>query len=522
MTRWWSRGLWRLGAVLLLALVAGGAGSGVALAHSMSPAGVVSVAATLGDRELTVTMSLPVGGTGAMPVAVAAQGSAPDEMLRIQAVPGTGGGTATSETTVRSGPSQRSARAVLQIDRTGPWQIVVSDGPDTARLPLTLNAAVVPGWVWAVRGGLAGAVIFTIAAFAMLARRRARVAVGLGGVAVAGATVAVTAALLSSSVPPASPGAGGFIGADAQPPTQSSMPGMDMPGMDMPGMDMPGMDMPGMDMPGMDMPAPGTGGMAMGPGAGMMGGAVVLGLRSAPTAPAAGQPMQLGLDLTDGSTGAPVDDLAVHDDALIHLVVISPQRQLWHVHPVRTAPGHYSVGLTPSGPGRYGVFAELERADGGHQVVRSAFTVAGAGQPGTPEPAGPGPRDVAGMAVDATVGSPVAGQPSRVSLAFTDHGAPVRNLQAWLGMAGHLMILGPTPAGPAAARGEFDPSDPALSFAHVHDMDPPTAAGYGPTIGFSYAFPRPGRYQLWAQVVHDWQLVTVPITVDVAAAPAAG
>jgi hypothetical protein len=53
-------------------------------------------------------------------------------------------------------------------------------------------------------------------------------------------------------------------------------------------------------------------------------------------------------------------------------------------------------------------------------------------------------------------------------------------------------------------------------------MDPPTAAGYGPTIGFSYAFPRPGRYQLWAQVVHDWQLVTVPITVDVAAAPAAG
>jgi hypothetical protein len=44
------------------------------------------------------------------------------------------------------------------------------------------------------------------------------------------------------------------------------------------------------------------------------------------------------------------------------------------------------------------------------------------------------------MTVDATVGSPVAGQPGRVSLAFADHGAPVRNLQAWLGMAGHLMV----------------------------------------------------------------------------------
>ena len=502
MTRWRGREVRRLGAVLLLALVAWGAGGGVALAHSMSPAGVVSVAATLGDRELTVTMYLPAGGTGAMPVAVAAQGSAPDARLRIQAVPGTDGGTATSETTVRTGPSQRSARAVLQIDRAGPWQIVVSDGADIARLPLTLNAAVVPGWVWAVRGGLAVAVVFTIAAFAMLARRRSRLAVGLGGVAIAGATVVVTAALLSGSVPAASPGSGGFVGASAQPPAHSSMPGTAMPGIDMPG--------------------PGADGTAMGAGAGMTDGAVVLGLQSAPAAPVAGQLMRLGLDLTDGSNGAPVDDLAVHDDALIHLAVIGPQRQLWHLHPVRTAPGHYSVGLTPSGPGRYGVFAEMDRADGGHQVVRSAFTVAGAGQPGAPEPAAPGLRDVGGMTVDATVGSPVAGQPGRVSLAFTDHGAPVRNLQAWLGMAGHLMILGPTPSGPDAAGVAFDPSDPALSFAHVHDMDPPTAAGYGPTVGFTYAFPRPGRYQLWAQVQRDWQLVTVPITVDVAAAPAAG
>ncbi|MFC4942871.1 hypothetical protein [Pseudonocardia sp. GCM10023141] len=482
-----------------MALVAWGAGSGVAMAHSTAAAGVVDMAATLGERELTVTISLPSGGTGALPIAVTTRGSAPEATMRVQAVPGATGDRATSEASVRIGPAQRSASTVLQIDRPGPWQIVLSDGAHVARLPLTLDAATAAGWVWAVRGGLAAAVIFAVAALVLRARRRPRWAVGLGGVAVAGVAVVVTAALLGGSTPAASPGAGGFIGAT----DPAAMPGMDMAGMGHNGMVMTSPAMSAGDMSAADM----------------AGGAVVLGLRP-DTPPVAGQAMQLGLDLTDGSTGNPVDDLAVHDDALIHLAVIGPDRRLWHVHPVRTAPGRYTVELTPSGPGRYGVFAELERSGGGHQVVRSAFTVEGTAGAAAPGSAGAGRRDVAGMTVDTTVASPVAGRPSRIALTFTDAGAPV-GLQAWLGMAGHLMILGPTPAGPGAADAALDPADPTLAFAHVHDMTPPTATGYGPTTTFTYAFPRAGRYQLWAQVQRDWQLVTVPITVDVTAAPTA-
>jgi hypothetical protein len=85
----------------------------------------------------------------------------------------------------------------------------------------------------------------------------------------------------------------------------------------------------------------------------------------------------------------------------------------------------------------------------------------------------------------------------------------VRDLQAWLGMGGHLLVLGPS-AGPT----DPDPTDPATSFAHLHSVD-----GYGPNIGFTCAFPAGGRYQLWAQVQRDWQLVTIPITVDVAPMP---
>ena len=111
----------------------------------------------------------------------------------------------------------------------------------------------------------------------------------------------------------------------------------------------------------------------------------------------------------------------------------------------------------------------------------------------------------------------MAGRPTRVSVTFTPGGdGPVTDLQGWLGMAGHLMMLGPGLAGVP------DPSDPASAFGHIHDMSPAGPAGtYGPEVGFDCTFPRAGRYELWVQVQRDWQIVTVPVTVDVAPGPAA-
>lgn len=241
-------------------------------------------------------------------------------------------------------------------------------------------------------------------------------------------------------------------------------------------------------------------------------GAVVLGARTEPAAPVAGAPLDLLLDLTDGSTGAVVDDLTIHDEALVHLVVVGPGGQLAHVHPVRTAPGRYAVRVVPAAGGRYGVFAEMERAgEGGHQVARTVFDVGGPAPAAAPPAPGPGPREAAGLQVDVAVPDAVAGRPTRVALAFSRGGAPVRDLQPWLGMGGHLLMLGP------GAAGFPDPADPASAFGHVHDMAAAGPGGrYGPTIGFDYTFPRAGRYQLWAQVQRDGRIVTVPVTLDVA------
>jgi hypothetical protein len=453
-------------------------GAAPAFAHGGEPPGVVSVAQTLGPHELTVTMYLPADGAGPMPVRIVTQGTALDAPMLLRAVPSTGpgAGTPTSRAVVTPGAGAATT-STLQIDRPGAWEVVLIGRSDAvARIPISVPApAPTPLWAWLVRVGLVVAAVGAIGAAAVWSRRR-RVAAGLGATAVVGAAMAATAAVLSSSVvAPASV-------APAHAHGDTAMAGMDMAGTDMAD-------------------------AAVTPGS--AGGAVVV---SPSAARAADGSVEVGLRVTDGASGAPVDDLVVHDDALMHLAVIGPGSRLWHVHPVRVAPGRFAVRLPLPGPGRYGMFAEVVRASGGHQLARSAFTLDGA--PTAPEPSatgGSGPREVAGMRVDVSVGRPVAGVASRVGLAFSENGQPVRDLQAWLGMGGHLMVLGP--AGAAAAP---DPVDPAVSFAHVHDVDPPVQYGYGPDIGFTYAFPTGGRYQLWAQVQRDWRLITIPITVDVA------
>ena len=233
-----------------------------------------------------------------------------------------------------------------------------------------------------------------------------------------------------------------------------------------------------------------------------------------PARPRAGEPVTLRIGLVDGSTGRPVDDLVAHHAALAHLVVTSEDGAYFrHLHPIRPGPGRLEVRLEPDRPGRYVAYVELERADSGSQLVRAEFVVAGA-----PASSAPTMPDVAaGGAVGSSLAAarastspeqPVAGRPTTIEL-DTGH----TDLQPWLGMAGHLIVRDTT--------GEF--------FGHVHEttsmsvlpvgVQAPdeTVAAYGPTLRFTFNFPRPGRYRAWVQYARDFRVVTVPLTVTVAA-----
>ncbi|HEX6344908.1 MAG TPA: hypothetical protein VFZ92_27895 [Umezawaea sp.] len=443
-------------AILVILCAVGFAWGGTvpALADGAPGAGDIQVAQTMGDRELTVVLRRvePVPGPVHVDVVTHVGSPAGDLRLRLSR-----DGTAVSETTVRLTAEPGFHTGTLRVDGPGPWELALDDGQRVATIPFVVPARVMSPPQNAAYGGFVAAGALMLVTLVVALRRGGVAAFAPAAGVVAALAVAVTAALLSSSVPP--------------PPA----PGSDLD-------------------PTVDN--------VTDPYANARAAAVD---HSRPpvnlVATAVGDDLRLAL--TDGSTGRPVDDLLVHDNALAHLGVVSPSGKLWHLHPVRVGPGDYRAKLVAPEPGRYAVAVEIARRGGGRQLLRTtaALTASGTAVPATED-------------VDLDRRIAAAGSPSTVTARF---GAD--DLQPWLGMLGHMVVVGPVTGEVADAP----------VWAHVHAMTPPapgmpdepdeSVAAFGPDVPFTYTFPLPGRYLVWVQAERGYAVRTVPAVVDV---PAAG
>ncbi|WP_326956214.1 hypothetical protein [Amycolatopsis sp. NBC_01286] len=450
--------------LLLLALLGITLGTGTARADGAPTGADVQVAQTLGARELTVIIRRVDTTPSPLRVDVVThRGTAPGTLHLAVAADG----VVTSRGDVVLGAEPGVYAGTLQVGKPGPWLLSLSDGTGpAATIPFLVPARVVPPWERATYGGFVAAGVFLLLALVVgvRARRTAFALIPAGGM-VAALAVAVTGALLSASTPP--------------PPAPGSQ--LD------PTFDNVTDPYANAQLSTVDYSRPPVN-LAVHAEAG-----------------------DLRLALTDGATGLPVDDLLVHDNALVHLVVVSPSGRMSHLHPVRVGPGDYRVRLADPEAGTYAVAAELVRRGGGVQLARSTVDVRGTAAP-TPEPPGAGPRTVDGTPVDLTI-SP--GTPTTVTAHF-----PTGDLQPWLGMLGHLIVAGPITGpdvGAAAAK--------APTWAHVHAMIPPvagqldrpdeTVAAYGPDVSFTYTFAAPGRYRIWLQAERGYRVLTIPAVVDV-------
>jgi hypothetical protein len=455
------------GALLIASVALALVAPGYALAHGGHTGPSQTYTQAVGPYELAITIESPSAAPAPLYIDVAPMEDVGGVTMRFRAVPRGQplAGAAEAQVQGMAGP-QGLYYTELQVDRLGDWDLEVrADGPlgsGRALLPFTIVAQPVPAGSIALFVALGGLVALMAASIilAVVSQRSGRKAPAWANWAIG---QAMFACLIAAAVLGVQQFSSAVLGAQAAS-TTSTLVGRPHANME---------------------------------------------LHLLPEAPVATQPVTLTLDLTDGSTGLPVDDLISHHDALVHLVVISQDGGFYdHIHPARAEPGRYQIALTPDRPGRYTAYAEIQRQDSGTQVLAREFGVGGTAAVAAPRFEGFGARTLDGMQIDVSSSlAPLkAGRQATITFSFSKDGQPVGDLQPWLGMAGHLI-----------ARS----ADGAI-LAHVHAIGPMAPGGvlnsgvnYGPDVRFVYSFPQPGSYQFWGQFRHDGTIVTVPVAVEV-------
>ncbi|WP_432969615.1 hypothetical protein [Dactylosporangium sp. CA-233914] len=207
-----------------------------------------------------------------------------------------------------------------------------------------------------------------------------------------------------------------------------------------------------------------------------------------------------------GPDAQPVTGYTVSHDKELHLIVV--RRDLsgfQHLHPQRDPDGTWSLPLAVATPGQYRVFADFQPAGHGRGLTLGVDVPA----PGDYQPVAlPAPQRTATVDGYTVVldGTLTPGTASKLTLTVTRNGAPVTDLQPYLGAYGHLVAL----------------RDGDLAYLHVHPDGTPgdghTAAG--PQITFFAEVPSAGTYRLFLDFQHAGVVRTAEFTAVAGTAPA--
>lgn len=279
-------------------------------------------------------------------------------------------------------------------------------------------------------------------------------------------------------------------------------------------------------MPGMHHAAPPTAAFAL------RGRLSVDGTPDGPMRP--GQPSSWAFGFSDAGTGTPLTRFDLHHERTMHLIVVKRDLSTFaHLHPVLGSDGRFRLRVNAPGedadnrdaagavprPGTYFLFTEV--APSGQSARLSRFTVRAEGTERN-EPLSPDPLTASGeVEKDVAPGGYRVGlrtargehHPGMPMLTFTltvrarnAQGGydEVRDLEPWLGMTGHAVLVGAT--GERVADRVFR----HLHAGHGHGSH---AAG-GPLSFMAMAaeVPPAGLYRLWCQFKHRGQVLTVPFT----------
>ncbi len=237
--------------------------------------------------------------------------------------------------------------------------------------------------------------------------------------------------------------------------------------------------------------------------------------RTEPPLVSAGTPARLIFKVLHPGTGAAVTNFEVVHDKAYHLFVISSDMAFFeHIHPEQGSDGSWWIDVTLPKAGQYTVLSDFAPQGAASQfIARPLITVGYDG-----DLLADGARLVPDVSASKTIGELTATiryDPVPMLAAVHSHltftlthavtGAPVTDLQAYLGAFGHMLIV----------------SEDMLQYVHSHPLeslppggDPETARG-GPSVMFEGLMPRPGRYRAWTQFRYQNTIHTFPFTFEV-------
>ncbi|HUF48734.1 MAG TPA: heavy metal-binding domain-containing protein [Vicinamibacterales bacterium] len=212
---------------------------------------------------------------------------------------------------------------------------------------------------------------------------------------------------------------------------------------------------------------------------------------------------RLRLGIRVAESGERVTSFVTTHERLLHLFLISRQLDVFeHLHPTLQPDGRFVIDLDLPQDDAYMIVADVHPAGAAPEMLQSLWVTPG--YRGSPFPDGSGllvdraPRRAGAIRVALTTGAIAAGLEQSLAFSVTDPqtGAPVRDLQPYLGAPGHLVIV-------SADLGDV---------VHSHPAD---VSSSGPEVTFDATFPRPGLYKMWMQVQRRGTVETAAFVIEV-------
>jgi hypothetical protein len=248
---------------------------------------------------------------------------------------------------------------------------------------------------------------------------------------------------------------------------------------------------------------------------------------SSPSNPKAGEKVRLRFLISEPQTGAPVKRFVVNHEKLFHLFIISQDlAEYQHIHPQLEEDGSFVVETVLPREGLYKLHSDFFPIGGTLQVLHRELTTAGYARARAPqvskarlEPDTTLTKTIDGMTINLEMGTggatvaaaPVAGAfiPLKYRLTDAQTGAPVKDLQPYLGAWGHTLILN-------ADQSEYLHSHPTQMLPGGTEQ---ALMRGGPTVEFGVMFPEAGDYRIWTQFQRAEKIVTVAFNIRVNPAP---